>query len=239
MYKRIGVIGAMDEEIEILKKILENSALDIKFINKAVMEFVETKLNNDKTIILVRSGIGKVNAAICTQILIDIFKVELVINTGIAGALSKEVEIGDIVISKDLVEHDMDATAFGYNMGQIPRMDTFSFSTDETLCNVVYETCRRVNTDINVFIDRIVSGDKFVSSYEVKEELFKNFNGLCTEMEGAAIAHACYLNNIHFVVIRAISDRADKAANITFEQMKTKAIEHCAKLTLELIMSVL
>ena len=118
----LGIIGAMDEEVAKLKEHMT----DVAVTTKASMDFYHGKLNG-KEVVIVRSGIGKVNAAICTQILVDDYKVSAVINTGIAGSLRSEINIGDIVLSTDALEHDMEATAFGYPVGQIPRMDTLAF----------------------------------------------------------------------------------------------------------------
>lgn len=179
---------------------------------------------------VVRSGVGKVNAAICTQILIDEFHVTAVVNTGIAGALKDEINIGDLVISTDLVQHDMDATGFGYPLGQIPQMEVFSFQADERLSNLAKKACEEVNPEIQVFQGRIVSGDQFVSDRAVKEKIAGNFDGYCTEMEGAAIAQAAYLNGVPFVVVRAVSDKADESAAMDYPAFERMAVEHSVKL---------
>ena len=185
-----------------------------------------------------RSGIGKVNAGICTQILADLFDVTHIINTGIAGSLKAEINIGDIVVSTDLVHHDMDAVNFGYPLGQIPQMDTFSFKADERLVELAEKACHEVNPEIQVFRGRIVSGDQFIADKEVKNRITGNFQGYCTEMEGAAIAQAAYLNDVPFVVLRAISDKADDSASMEYPTFEAQAAEHCVKLVehfLELI----
>ena len=128
---RIGIIGAMELEVEELKSQME----EVTVKEKASMEFYQGTLNG-KEVVVVRSGIGKVNAAVCTQILVDDFQVEAVINTGIAGSLKAEINIGDIVASTDALQHDMDASGFGYRKGQIPRVDTFSFKADEKLSSL-------------------------------------------------------------------------------------------------------
>lgn len=221
----IGIIGAMEIEVETLKKDMQIR----REIQKAGMAFCEGTLKGQDAVI-VRSGIGKVNAAVCTQILIDDFKVQSVINTGIAGSLDADIDIGDIVISTDLVQHDMDATNFGYPVGQIPQMDTFSFTADKKLSKLAKQACEEVNPQIHVFEGRIVSGDQFVSSKEVKQRIADNFRGFCTEMEGAAIAQAAYLNNVPFVVLRAISDKADDSATMDYPAFEKQAVEHSVKL---------
>lgn len=222
---RIGIIGAMDEEVSRLKE-----KMHIKKVQKkAGMEFCHGNLGG-KDVVVVRSGIGKVNAGICTQILIDDFGVEGVINTGIAGSLKNEINIGDIVLSKDTLQHDMDATGFGYEPGIIPRMEESVFQGDEKLIQVAKEVNEVVNPEISTFIGRVVSGDQFISQNEKKEFLVKQFQGYCTEMEGAAIAQVCYLNQIPFLIIRAISDKADNSATMDYSEFEAKAIEHTVKL---------
>lgn len=228
--EQIGIIGAMEEEVNILKERLE----EVKIINKASMEFYHGVLEGKK-VIIVKSGIGKVNAAICTQILVDDFGVDAVINTGIAGALKNEINIGDIVLSEDALQHDMDATGFGYKIGEIPRMETSIFQADNTLREMALEVNQQVNADIQTFVGRIVSGDQFISSLDKKILLKETFQAHCTEMEGASIAQVCYLNRIPFLIIRAISDKADHSAEMDYKEFEEKAIEHTVKLLMELI----
>ena len=148
---RIGIIGAMDIEVDALKEQMTG----VTRVNKASMEFYQGKLNG-KDVVVVRSGIGKVNAAVCTQILADVFEVEAVINTGIAGSLRNEINIGDIVVSTDALQHDMDAVEFGYPKGQIPGMKVFSFVANAALRETAVRVCQKVNPDIQVFEGRIV-----------------------------------------------------------------------------------
>lgn len=226
----IGIIGAMDEEVSILKESMEVENV----VNKASMDFFQGKLSN-KEVVIVRSGIGKVNAAVCTQILVSEFGVSSVINTGVAGSLRNEINIGDIVLSVDALQHDMDATGFGYEPGIIPRMDVSVFKADERLVNLAKEVNEAVNTDIATFVGRVVSGDQFISDKEKKQYLISQFDGFCTEMEGAAIAQTAYLNNIPYLVIRAISDKADNSAEMDYSEFERKAIEHTVKLVTELV----
>ena len=223
--KRIGIIGAMDEEVAGLKQEMEiKSTAAI-----ASMEFLEGTLLG-KDVVIVRSGIGKVNAAVCAEILAGIFHVDAMINTGIAGSLNAKIDIGDIVISSDVLHHDMDATGFGYPLGQIPRMEVLSFTADDTLIQLAKEVCEQVNPEIHTHIGRVVSGDQFISDKAVKDRITANFEGYCTEMEGAAIAQPAYLNNIPFVILRAISDKADDSATVDYPAFEKKAIEHSVNL---------
>lgn len=225
----LGIIGAMDEEVAKIKEQMDN----VKVMSKAAMDFYEGTLKG-KDVVVVRSGIGKVNAAMCTQILIDTYQVEAVINTGIAGSLNAQIDIGDIVLSTDTLEHDMDAVAFGYPLGQIPRMDTLSFVADAQLRALAKKVCEKVVPEVSVFEGRVVSGDQFVSDKNKKDWLVAHFDGYCTEMEGAAIAHAAYLNGIPFLIIRAISDKADDSASMDYPTFEAQAIEHSVKLLLEM-----
>lgn len=217
----IGIIGAMEEEVNILKEKMSIDAVE----NKASMEFFKGKLN-DKEVVIVRSGISKVNAAVCTQILIDDFNVDCVINTGIAGSLQNKIDIGDIVISSDAMQHDVDATGFGYDPGVIPRMETSVFKADERLIELAKKVCEAEIPDIAAHVGRVVTGDQFISDREVKNKIESNFHGYCTEMEGAAIAQAAYLNNVPFVILRAISDKSDDSATVDYPAFEKKAIEH-------------
>ena len=221
----IGIIGAMEEEVAILKKEMEIEEV----MDYASMQFCKGKLCG-RDVVIVRSGIGKVNAAVCTQVLVDRFQVQVIMNTGVAGSLDAAIDIGDLVISTDLVEHDMDTSAFGDPVGQVPRMDTFSFPADACLVKKAVETNEEVNPDIHTFTGRVVSGDQFISSPEVKERLVTLFGAKCAEMEGAAIAHAAYLNKVSCVIIRAISDKADNSSAMDYPTFEKKAIEHTVRL---------
>ena len=229
----IGIIGAMEDEVAQLKKNMEIE----ETTEVASLSFCRGKLSG-REVVVVRSGIGKVNAAICTQILVDQFHVDVIINTGIAGSLDAEIDIGDIVISTDAVEHDMDASIFGDPIGQIPQMDTFSFPADESLVKLAKEVNEKANPDVHTWIGRVVSGDQFVSSGEKKEQLIRVFDAKCTDMEGAAIAHAAYLNKISCVIIRAISDKADNSAVVDYPAFEAAAIRHSVRLIEALVSEI-
>ena len=226
----IGIIGAMEEEVAALKDDMEVQ----ETIEQASMVFCKGTLCG-KEVVVVRSGIGKVNAGICAQILVDRFQVDTLINTGIAGSLDAKIDIGDMVISTDALYHDMDATVFGDPVGQVPRMDTLAFPADETLVKKAVQANEKANPDIHTFTGRIASGDQFISSQEVKERIVENFHPLCVEMEGAGIAHAAYLNKVSCVIIRAISDKADNSATMDYPAFERKAIAHSVRLMKELL----
>ena len=220
----------MDEEVAKIKERLEN----VEVQTFGGMDFYKGNFEG-KSVVVVRSGIGKVNAAVCAQILADRYQVSGIVNTGIAGSLMAKINIGDIVLSTDALQHDMDATNFGYPAGQIPRMDVLSFPADPKLLALAKECCGRVNPEIHTYEGRVVSGDQFISDQKKKDWLIETFHGYCTEMEGAAIAQAAYLNGIPFLIIRAISDKADNSANVDYPTFEAQAIIHSVNLMLEMI----
>lgn len=227
---KIGIIGAMELEVEELKAEMTVSGIE----KKADMEFYEGTLDG-ASVVVVRSGIGKVNAALCTQILVDLFEVTHIINTGVAGSLNAKLDIGDILISRDALHHDMDVTIFGYQPGEVPQMGRREFPADERLMRLAKEACEKVNPDIHAILGRVVSGDQFISGSDVKERLISQFQGDCAEMEGASIAHGAYLNHIPFVIIRAISDKADNSAEMDYPAFEKAAAKHSAALVKELV----
>lgn len=231
---KIGIIGAMELEVEQLKKEMAVKSV----VTKAGMDFFEGTLG-DVPVVVVRSGIGKVNAALCVQILADVFQVSHVINTGVAGSLNAKLDIGDILISRDALHHDMDTTIFGYQPGEVPQMGFREFRADERMMELAREACEKVNPDIRVMFGRVVSGDQFISSKEVKERLIALFQGDCAEMEGASIAHGAYLNGLPFVIIRAISDKADDSAEMDYPTFEAAAAKHSAALVKEMIKGLL
>lgn len=221
----IGVIGAMEEEVASLIHQMED--VEKKII--AGMTFYHGNLWNQDAVV-VRSGIGKVNMAVCTQILVDEFAVNMLINTGVAGGLYKDINVGDIVISSDALHHDFDVSGLGYKRGEIPQMPVSVFRADTELVEMAKEACEIVNPEIQCFVGRVVTGDQFISDNARKKELVEVFNGCCAEMEGAAMAQVAVLNNIPFVIIRAISDKADDSAPVAYDTFEEQAIVHTVKL---------
>ena len=220
----IGIIAAMAEELEIL---LKDISLEEKN-TKANMTFHKGKLYG-KDVVAVVCGIGKVNSAVCAQILISEYNVDKIINVGVAGGIGKDIYPGDVVVAENLVQHDMDTTAFGDKMGQIPRLDTFDFKCDQELITVAKKACEEIS-EINSFTGRIVSGDQFVADLEKIQWLEKEFEAISCEMEGASIAQVCYLNNIPFVVIRSISDNANNGAHMDYEKFTPIAVKNSTKI---------
>lgn len=223
--KTIGIIGAMSEEITYLKEKIEI----VTTKNIIGLDFHVGKYCGN-SIVLVISGIGKVNAAVCTQVLIDHFGVDYIINTGCAGAIHPELGIGDILISTDAVQHDMDVSALGDPIGTIPRLAESYFKADEMLVKLAQEAAAETAENYHVILGRVASGDKFIGTKEGKEHIKRYVQGDCAEMEGAAIAHSCWLNRIPFVIIRAISDSADEQANMSYEQFVLLAAKRSSEL---------
>ena len=222
---KFGIIGAMDIEIELLASRM-SGLKKIEYIN---LVFYEGKLCGKK-VVIVKSGIGKVNAALCCQILIDKFNVTNVINTGIAGGMDKRLRILDTVVSTECVYHDADTTFFKDPICTIPEMPTF-YKADKNMTSIAmsYKNAEYLTNDeenltknmtenmtgakYDIYEGRIASGDQFICTKEGKEKIMTNCNPMCVEMEGCAIAHVCYVNQIPFVIIRSISDNADE--NVT------------------------
>ncbi len=221
----LGIIGAMEEEVQKLREAM--TVDEVK--EKAGMVYMKGELAG-APVVVVRSGIGKVNAAVCTQILVDDFGVDAVINTGIAGSLQAQIDIGDIVLSTDVLQYDVDVTVFGYAPGQIPRMDVLAFPASAQMRAAALQCCRETVPEIGVWEGRVVSGDVFVSDGAKKDWLVSEFAGFCTEMEGAAIGQAAYLNGVPFLIIRAISDKADNSASVDYDVFEAQAIAHTVQL---------
>lgn len=227
---KIGIIGAMELEVEELQAGMNQ----LKITEKAGMKFYEGTLNG-ASVVVVRCGIGKVNAALCVQILADLYQVTHVINTGVAGSLNAKLDIGDILISRDALHHDMDVTIFGYQPGEVPQMGFREFVADEQLIRLALDSCAKVNPDIRAITGRVVSGDRFISDKKVKEQLISEFQGDCAEMEGASVAHGAYLNHIPFLIIRAISDKADDSAEMDYPSFERAAARHSALLVEDML----
>ena len=222
---KFGIIGAMDVEVATLKKNMQI----MRTSTKASMEFCEGMIG-DTAVVVVKCGIAKVNAGSCVQILVDDFAVTHIINTGVAGSLDNAINIGDIVISTDAQYHDVNATVFGYQKGEVPQMGIVAFPADPGLRAAAVRAVGHAAPDVAVFEGQVLSGDQFISTRARKEELMRDFHGKCTEMEGAAIAQASYANKIPYVIIRAISDKADESVEESYDAFEAKAAVHCANI---------
>jgi adenosylhomocysteine nucleosidase len=225
---KLGIVGAMEEEVETLLEQMEEKRSQ----TKAGSTFYEGKLNGLDAVV-VQCGIGKVNAALCVQILCDCFDVTHLVNTGIAGSLCVDLDIGDLVVSRDAMYHDFDCCAFGYPMGKVPGMDVVSFPADETMISLAFAAAEDVNPG-HTKQGRVASGDQFVCSPALKERIIETTGALCTEMEGTAIAQTAYRNGVPFVIIRAISDKADNSAEMDYPTFERIAAHRCAAVTMKL-----
>lgn len=231
LHKTIGIIGAMDEEVEILKSMLDIT----ETVTEAGMTFYKGMLHNSE-IVLARSGIGKVNAAVCAQLMITLFKIDYLINSGVAGTLHQDINQGDIVISTDAVQHDVDTTVFGDPLGAIPRLGVTFFEADQALMNLAEKAAKSLNFEgVSIFRGRVASGDQFVAGGELKDRIQSNFAPSAVEMEGASIAHVAYLNQVPYVIIRAISDKADGSADLSYEEFLPLAAKHASLLLEEMV----
>jgi len=220
---KIGIIFAMEEELNALKKYLEITN-EFKIFD---LKFYESKVNNI-TCILVQSGIGKVNSARTTQILIDNMKVDYVFNIGVAGGIDENLNVGDVVIGTSLVQHDFDITAFNHEKGFIPNLGTF-IQADEYLVRTIKEIDNKLKSGV------IASGDIFCTDINMSKKIHNKFNALCVEMEGASVAQVCYLCSIPFLIIRSISDTPNNNNAVMFDEFLEIASNKVAEIMMKLI----
>ena len=220
---RIGIIGAMASEIASI----EESADIIEVREIASMKFALATLFG-REVVIVQSGMGKVNAGICAQTLINEFRCTSLINTGVAGSLDNKMDIGDFVISIDAVQHDFDVSPIGFQKGEIPYTGLYAFKADESLVEQAKTAVKEIAPSSKIFLGRICSGDQFIITHEAKQRIVDQFGGLCCEMEGAAIAHVCHLNHVPFVIIRCISDKPDGSVIMEFEKFSYQAALQCS-----------
>ena len=222
---KLGIIGAMDVEVATLKEKMTDKVIR----TVAGADYCEGKLEGTDAVV-VQCGVGKVNAALCAQVLCSCFRVDYIVNTGIAGSLNAELDIGDFVISTDAIYHDMDATNFGYPMCQVPGMSVLSFPADKEFAKLAYCVADGIHPG-HVRMGRVATGDQFVADKQLKNKIIENTGAYCTEMEGAAIAHTAWKNNVPFVIIRAISDKADDSAEMDYPTFEAQAARRCAQVT--------
>ena len=231
---KIGIIGAMEIEVNLLQEQLVQQ----RVTERAGMSFYEGLLCG-VPVVVVKSGAGKVNSAICAQILADLFQVTHIINTGVAGSLDALVDYCDMVISTEVCYHDMHNEAMGYKPGEPPRPGWLLYTADAGMIAVTEEACRKVRISggdpFEIHKGRIVTGDWFINSAERKAAVVAKFGGLCTEMEGAAIGHSAYLNGIPFVVLRSISDKADDSAETDFHSFEVEAAKRSMEIVKEMV----
>ncbi|MGI5172723.1 5'-methylthioadenosine/adenosylhomocysteine nucleosidase [Treponema sp. OMZ 840] len=216
---KIGVIGAMAVEVEYLKEILTEA----KTVQKNGLFFYEGLINGKKAVI-VQSGVGKVNAAMCAALLIHCFSVTHVINTGVAGGIKDGLHVFDVVVSSDAVHHDVDATGFGYKPCEVPGVNTIAFKADPFLIECTKNAWNKYSEKpaVRLVEGRVASGDVFVNTAGRREDIRSLCNPACVEMEGAAVAQVCYLCSVPFVIIRSISDMAENTDEVYEEKKAAK-----------------
>lgn len=232
---KIGIIGAMEVEVQTLVAFMKECG-GVREQNHSALKFYEGNVYG-VNVVVVKSGIGKVNAAICTEVLISTFDVTHVINTGIAGALQKGLRVFDVVVSKDALYHDVDVTGFGYAPCVIPQMKESCFKADEmliALAEKAFDEAEELKNHSCV-VGRVATGDQFVSSVELKNKIAGLCNPSCVEMEGAAIAHACFLRDVPFVIIRTMSDMAEEGEESVYKFNEEMASKMSANLVREMI----
>jgi len=226
---KIAIIGAMEEEVTLLREKIENPVTD----TIANCEFTEGKLHG-KDVVLLKSGIGKVNAAMSSAILLERYKPDFVINTGSAGGLNPDLSVGDIVISTEVRHHDVDVTAFGYEIGQVPQLPP-AFIADKYLQSIAYDSANELH-DLKIVKGVIATGDSFMSDPKRVLDIGEKFKNLqAVEMEAAAIAQVCYQFNVPFVIIRSLSDIAGQESNVSFEQYLSTAATNSARLVISIV----
>ncbi len=227
----IGIIGAMDIEINGYK----NFMTDIKCEKHAMFEFICGKIHG-KDVVAVICGIGKVSAAICTQLMIDKFSPDIIINSGVAGGLDSSLGIGDIAVAADVIQHDVDTTIFGDPAGYITNLGVVNIPASKKVCEKLKEIAKGIE-NTSVVCGTIVTGDQFISTPYQKNKLRDNFDAIATEMEGGSVGHVCYANNVSFGIIRAISDNAEGDALMDYETFKKIAAEKSIYIVKEFIKS--
>lgn len=227
----IGIIGAMSAEVESLKAKLTDARRE----RISGVEFVSGRLSG-KDVVVAQCGIGKVFAAICTEIMIVRYGVDKVINTGVAGTLSQEIGILDFAISRYVVQHDMDTTAIGDAPGLISGINIVNIPASDSLCTLALEIA--VEQGNRAVGGVIASGDQFINDASKKTRIRECFGAIACEMEGAAIGQACYVSGVDFVVIRCISDNASGEAEMEYPEMVKIAAERSQMLVEAMIAAI-
>lgn len=226
----VGIISTMENEIMLLKNCMEVDTTE----TVSGMTFIRGKLSG-RPVVLVQCGRGKVNAGVCAQTLILRFGVNSIVNTGVAGALKNEINIGSIVISTDAVQHDMDVTALGYKRGDIPGNKLSVFLADTELCRSAVASAKAVVPQKRIYEGRVCSGDQFVADSAKKRLMGEELGALCCDMEGAAVAQVCAMNATPFVILRAISDKADDVGHIAYQGLFEAVARHSAAIVRHMV----
>lgn len=226
---KVGIIGAMEPEVILLQRQLKQSAEH----NLNGIKF-STGILNEIDVIILQSGIGKVSAAIGTTLMIHHFQPKMIINTGSAGGFESDLNIGDIIISKEVVHHDVDVTAFGYAIGQVPQQPA-AYLPDQKLIEAAQEAIAKLG-NVKAKEGLICTGDSFICTPEKTKEIVKNFPTISAcEMEAAAIAQTCHQLKVPFVVIRSLSDNANNDSPVDFDSYIEKAGQHSAEMVMYIL----
>lgn len=228
---RVGIIGALDIEVQALKNLMDSVAIE----KISSIEYYSGKINGCDTVVAV-AGVGKVNAAVCTEAMIIRYAPDCIINVGVAGGLAQDLSVGDIVVADSVVEHDMDTTAIGDEPGLISGLNKVYMECDKNVANLMEKAAR--NTGLNVMRGIVASGDQFIHTNEQRAAIIGNFNAAAAEMEGASIGHVCEMNNVPFGVLRAISDGANSDSAMDYPTFAKMAAENSVKIILEFLKGV-
>lgn len=225
----IGIIGAMDIEVEGLKELMDEPHIQ----TISTVDFYRGDINGI-SVVVAAAGVGKVNAAVCAQTMILTYKPDYVINIGVAGGLAPELGIGDIAVAENVVEHDMDTTPIGDVPGYISGINIVRIPCDKWLCDMMITASEHID-GIHVLKGTIASGDQFISMPDEREKIISNFGAIAAEMEGASIGHVCYMNDVPFGVLRAISDGANSDSAMDYPTFARMAAKNSIKIVCELL----
>ena len=228
---RIGIIGAMEIEVQVLKNLMDNAKIE----KISGIEFYSGNINGTDMVVAV-AGVGKVNAAVCAEAMILRYAPDCLINVGVAGGLSSELKIGDIAVATAVVEHDMDTTPIGDEKGFITGINKVYMDCDARVSEMMYNAVKKLG--INAVKGVIASGDQFIASDAQRQPIINEFNAIAAEMEGASIGHVCTMNAIPFAVLRAISDGADSGSHMDFPTFAKMAAENSVKIILEFLKEI-
>ena len=227
----IGIIGAMDIEVESIKALLCDTTLEVI----SGVNFVKGKFEG-KEVVVAKCGVGKVFSALCTEAMILKFSPDVIINVGVAGCLTPELKIGDAVIADNVCQHDMDTSPLGDPVGMLSDINIIKIPSDQRVTSILEDAVKE--TGMNYRIGTIASGDQFVASSDKKEYITSSFGAISCEMEGGSIGHVCYVNKVPFAVLRTMSDGADDGANMDFPTFCKMAAENEVKIVEKFLLKI-
>ena len=228
----IGIIGAMDIEVQALKELMDEPKIE----TISTVDYYSGNINGIDVVVAV-AGVGKVNAAVCTQTMILTYHPQYIINVGVAGGLAQELGIGDIAVAENVVEHDMDTTPIGDVPGYISGINIVRIPCDKWLSEKMIDAASKLS-GVKVLTGTIASGDQFISKDEERKKIVDNFGAIAAEMEGASIGHVCYMNDVHFGVLRAISDGANSDSAMDYPTFAKMAAANSIKIICEMLAQI-